>query len=70
MQPNLKGILHGIVSVVGNGAIFAFLPDEYRIWVLLAFNIVQVVLAFIDPSYAVNLIKMGKMDQLGNRIDR
>ena len=69
MNVKIKGILHFIVSIGGNAAIFGAVPEEFRVYVALGFNILQVVYAYLDPTYAINLIKMGKMDQLGNRIN-
>jgi hypothetical protein len=58
MTARVKGILHGIINLVGNGTILTVLPDKYKPLVLLVFNIIQVVYAYLDPSYAY--FKLGK----------
>lgn len=58
MNANIKGLLHAVVNIGGNGAIFEFVPPEYRGLAFLAFNVLQVVYAYLDPSYAYH--KLGK----------
>lgn len=56
MSAKLKAGIYGIISLVGNGAILAVLPDPYRLYAFLAFNVLQVLYAFFDPSYTVHLL--------------
>ena len=65
-----KGILQGIITVAGNGAIFALIPEPFKNWAILAFNVILVVYNFLDPSFAVHLMQIGKMDSLGRRIGK
>lgn len=58
MNANVKGLLHGVINIAGNGVIFELIPQPYKMWALLVFNLLQVVYAFLDPSYTVHL--MGK----------
>lgn len=67
MNSKTKGVLHTIVNIVGNGAILFALPDSVKIYFIFGFNILQVVLAFLDKTYTVEMIKMGKIDQFGNK---
>jgi hypothetical protein len=68
MNSKLKGTIHTIINIVGNGAILAFLPSPISIYAILAFNVLQVVYAYLDPTYTVNLLKMGKIDINGDKI--
>jgi hypothetical protein len=61
LSAQTKLLLHGIVNFVGNGAILLLLPDPYKAITVVVFNIIQLILAFMDPSYAVHLIQTGQM---------
>lgn len=67
MSVKIKAFLYGIISLVGNGAILLVLPEEWRPYLLVGFNLVQVAYAFFDPSYTIHQIQIGKRDALGNR---
>lgn len=54
----IKSALHTAVSVGGNLLVLGIVPDAYKVYVLLAFNIAQVLYAFFDPTYAFQ--KIGK----------
>lgn len=56
MSAKIKSVLYGIISLVGNGAILAVLPDPYKLYAFLAFNLVQVIYAFYDNTYHVQLL--------------
>ena len=62
-NPSIKGALHGIVSIFGNGVIFELVPAPYKVWALLVFNIIQVIYAYIDPTYTVHLLGKAKQGQ-------
>lgn len=61
MSAQIKGSLHGLVNIAGNGAIFSLVPSPYKEYVLLAFNLISLILAFIDPSYTFQ--KFGRIDK-------
>lgn len=61
----LTTILYAIVSLAGNGTIFLIVPPEYKIYLLFAFNLIQVVLALIDPTYTLKKLGMTKQEYLG-----
>ena len=43
--------LNGLVNILGNGAIIALIPDPYKAYVLIAFNLIHVLYAFAqNPS--------------------
>lgn len=67
-KTKVKATLHTIINIVGNGAILFALPDNIKVYAIFGFNILQVVLAFLDKTYTVEMIKMGKINQLGKRI--
>lgn len=52
MTTQTKAVIHGVLSVVANAGILAAVPDTYKVWVLLAWNLIQVLVAFFDPTYA------------------
>src|SRR5205823_5530116 len=47
MSAKLKGALHLIVNLGGNVALLALVPDEYKAYVVLAFNICAVLYAYL-----------------------
>jgi len=61
MNVKLKGFLHLIVNLSGNAAIWSFIPENYKLWVWMGFNIIAVVYAYLDPTYTFEMIKMGKV---------
>jgi hypothetical protein len=62
MTAKLKGLLHALVNVAGNGAILELVPADYKPIALLVFNLAQIIYAFLDPTYAVHLIQGGKLE--------
>lgn len=62
MNEKAKGLFHALVNIVGNILVLGIVPTEYKIYVLLAFNLIQVVLAYLDPTYALVAIgrKLGR----------
>lgn len=65
MNVNFKATLSGIINVVVNSGILAVVPPDYKVWALLAFNLVQVIYMFFDPSYAFTKLGMTKQEYLG-----
>lgn len=61
----LKGLLHAIINIAGNGAILTVVPEDYKPYALAIFNLVQVVLAFTDPTYTIQKLGMSKGEYLG-----
>lgn len=57
MSSKAKVTLHFIVSIGANLLMLDVLPAEWKGWAILAFNVVQVLYAYFDPTYA--LVKMG-----------
>lgn len=62
---DLKQLLHFIVSLAANGAIWAVVPEDYKPYAILLFNLVQVGLAYIDPTYTIQKLGMSKGEFLG-----
>lgn len=60
-----KAVLNGIINVVVNSGIIAIVPPDYKVWVLLAFNLVQVLYMYFDPTYAFRKLGMTKEQYLG-----
>lgn len=56
MNPNFKAFLHILVNLGGNTAIFDLVPQEQRPYAFLVFNLLQVVYAFFDKSYAIHVL--------------
>ena len=70
MNAQLKGTLHFIVNLAVNGPIFGVVPDAYKPWALLIFNLAQVILAFIDPTYTIAKLGLSKKEYLGRIADK
>jgi len=66
-KSKIKGILNTIINIAGNGAIFMAIPSPYKVYAILGFNILQVIYAYLDPTYTVEMMEMGKMDRFGNK---
>jgi len=60
MNPKIKGLLHLVVNLGGNGAIFEFVPAEYRALAFCVFNLIAVSYAFIDPTYTYHQLGKSK----------
>ena len=65
MEAKLKAILYLIINLGVNGGIIAVVPVEYKAIALLVFNCIQVVLAFLDPSYVLQQLGWNKERYLG-----
>lgn len=65
MTTKIKAILYLIINLAVNGGILAAVPIEYKAISLLVFNCLQVVLAFIDPTYAIQKLGISKQQYLG-----
>lgn len=65
MTAKIKGILQVVVNIAGNGGIIAFVPIEYKAIALLVFNIIQVIYAYLDPTYTITKLGMTKQEFLG-----
>ena len=61
---NLKSFLHLVVNFALNGAIFTLVPSEYKVYAILGFNLLQVYLAYIDPTYALKKLGMSRQEYL------
>lgn len=64
-EANVKAALHFAVNLAVNGSVLAFVPEDWKPLALLVFNLAQVVLAFLDPSYAIQKLGMTKGEYLG-----
>ena len=60
-----KSFLHLVINFVINGAIFTIVPAEYKVYVILGFNLLQVYLAYIDPTYTIQKLGMSRKEYLG-----
>ena len=60
----LKSFLHLVINFAINGAIFTLVPSEYKVYVILGFNLIQVYLAYIDPTYTLQKLGMSKKEYL------
>ena len=65
MDSKLKTFLLLVINLIINGTIWLFVPIEYKVWVLLVGNLIQVYLSFIDPTYTLQKLGMGKREYLG-----
>lgn len=65
MNAQLKMVLLLVVNLAVNGTLFAILPPEYKVYGILAVNLIQVVLAFVDPSYTIAKLGLSKSEYLG-----
>ncbi len=61
----LKAILYLIINLAVNGGILTVVPVEYKAIVLLIFNSIQVILAFLDPEYTLQKLGWDKKRYLG-----
>lgn len=61
----IKGILHLIINLAGNGTIWTMIPEEYKMYALFVFNLVQIIYAFLDPTYTLAQLGMKKEEYLG-----
>ena len=63
MNAKIKGALFGIINVVGNLLLIDIIPIEYKVIVVLGFNLLQCVYMYFDPSYAFQQLgkKYGKV---------
>ena len=59
-----KSFLHLVVNFIANGAIFTLVPPEYKVYAILGFNLIQVYLAFIDPSYTLRKLGISRQEYL------
>jgi hypothetical protein len=51
MDSKIKVSLHAFINIVGNLLVVGLIPPEYKLYVLMAFNTVQVIYAYFDPTY-------------------
>ncbi len=65
MNAQTKAILLLIVNLAVNGTLFAVLPAEWKVWAILAVNLIQVALAFFDPAYTIQKLGLSKSEYLG-----
>lgn len=65
MNAQLKAVLLLIVNLAINGTLFAVLPAEWKVWAILAVNLIQVAIAFADPTYTIQKLGMTKSEYLG-----
>jgi len=65
-ESKVKGVLHALVNIGGNLLVLGVVPVEYKLYALLAFNILQVVYAYLDPTYVFQ--KLGK--KLGRKLSK
>ena len=65
MNAKTKGFLHLIVNLAVNGTLFSIVPEEYKTYAILGFNFLQVILAFMDPTYTIQKLGMSKTEYLG-----
>ena len=65
MTAQIKGVLLVIVNLALNGTLWAVVPADYKVYAILAVNLVQVGLAFLDPSYTLKQLGLSKQEYLG-----
>ena len=65
MDARIKGTLHLVVNLAVNGTIFSVIPEDFKPWAILVFNLAQVVLAFLDPTYTIQKLGMTRREYLG-----
>lgn len=62
MNSRIKAVLYAVINIGGNLILLGVIPQAYKVYSLLVFNIVQVVYAYFDPSYV--------FQQLGKKFGR
>ena len=65
-KARIKAVLNGILNVAVNSGIIAIVPPTYKAYALLAFNLVQVIYMFLDPTWAFTKLGMNKEQYLGS----
>ena len=65
MDSKIKGALHLIVNLALNGTLWIIVPGEYKIYALVALNLVQVALAYLDPTYTLKQLGVSREEYLG-----
>ena len=65
MNANLKSFFILIINLAVNGSLWLIVPIEYKIWAILALNLIQVFIAFRDPSYVLQQLGWNKERYLG-----
>jgi hypothetical protein len=58
MSSKVKVGLYAVINVVGNMITFGAVPLEYKLWVLLGFNLLQSIYMFYDSTYVYQ--KLGR----------
>ena len=65
VKAQAKLAMNAVVNIAGNTVIITMLsqvlPQPYLGFVFLAFNLIQVIRAFTDPTFAIHLIQTGQM---------
>lgn len=62
MNAQIKSLLYALINIGGNLIVLGVVPAEFKVYALLAFNILQVVYAYYDPTYV--------FQQLGKKLGR
>jgi hypothetical protein len=65
MNAKVKGLLYAVVNILGNVILLGVVPSQYELYALLVFNILQVIYAYVDPTYVFQ--KLGK--KLGRSVN-
>jgi hypothetical protein len=60
LDAKLKALFLLIVNLVVNGTLWAVIPGEYKVFVILAVNLIQVAIAFYDPTYVLQNLGLSK----------
>lgn len=73
MSSKLKGALQATINILGNMIILGALPMEYKPLSLVVFNTAQVIYAYLDPTYTLQVIgrRLGRkisLDELKREI--
>ena len=65
MNAQLKALLFIVINMAVNGTLWTILPAEYKAYAIVAVNLIQVAIAFYDPSYTIQKLGWTKQTYLG-----
>ena len=65
MNEKLKAFLLLIINLAVNGSLWLFVPVEYKGLAILAVNLIQVAIAYYDPTYTIAKLGISKQQYLG-----
>jgi len=64
MTTGLKSVLHAIINLGGNTALWNLIPEQYKLIAVAVFNVLYMVYCFLDPTATLNKLGLSRSEYL------